>query len=86
MAKLSELQQRVFDVLDARPNTDIPLDSLYEAAYGEIQPELFEAWTNRRVQQKMGPLFARINKKLKRGRIEPGLVKRTYRLNTKLDV
>jgi hypothetical protein len=80
--KLTELQQKVFDLLDTKPNTDVALADLYNAVYGGGQSDLFPP-TNRDMQQKMGPLFARINTKLKRGRIEPGIIKQTYRLNTK---
>jgi hypothetical protein len=80
--RLTELQQKVFDILDTKPNTDVPLHDLYNVVYGEGQSDLFPP-TNRYMQQKMGPLFARINAKLKRGRIEPGLIKQTYRLTTK---
>ncbi len=76
--KLTELQQRVFNLLDTKPNTDVPLKTLYDEAY---EPDLFVS--SRDMQQKMGPLFARINAKLKRGRIVPGELKRTYRLDTK---
>ena len=80
--RLTELQQKVFDILDTKPNTDVPLHDLYNVVYGGGQSDLFPP-TNRDMQQKMGPLFARINAKLKRGRIEPGLIKQTYRLTTK---
>lgn len=80
--KLTELQQKVFDLLDAKPNTDVALADLYNAVCGGGQSDLFPP-SNRDMQQKMGPLFARINTKLKRGRIEPGLIKQTYRLTTK---
>ncbi len=80
--KLTDLQQKVFDLLDAKPNTDVPLQDLYDAAYGTDEPTLF-GMSNRDMQQKMGPLFARINAKLKRGRIEPGQLKQTYRLAIK---
>jgi hypothetical protein len=80
--KLTDMQQRVFDLLDERPGTDIALVELYKAVYSDGQADLFPP-TNRDMQQKMGPLFARINAKLHRGRIEPGKVKRTYRLTIK---
>lgn len=80
--KLTELQQKVFDLLDAKPNTDVALADLYSVVYGDGQRDLFPP-TNRDMQQKMGPLFARINAKLKRGRIEPGVIKQTYRLTPK---
>lgn len=89
MGKLTELQQRVFDVLDKKPNTDVQITVLFDAAY-----PLTCDWTDeenpieyppiRDMQQKLGPLLSRINRKLKNGRIEPGVIKRTYRLNTKL--
>ena len=80
--KLTELQQKVFDLLDAKPNTDVALVDLYAAAYQNAQADMFPP-LNRDMQQKMGPLFARINAKLKRGRIEPGQIKQTYRLTIK---
>lgn len=79
--KLTELQQKVFDVLDEKPNFDIPLAVLYDVAYGDSHNHS-GVTTSRDMQQKMGPLFSRINGKLKRGRIIPGQLKRTYRLDT----
>lgn len=84
-SKLTTLQQKVFDLLDKKPNTDVPLADLFEAAYPNRIPQLFQTWENRDMQQKMGPLFARINRKLKRGKIEPGMMKQTYRLTIKKD-
>lgn len=83
--KLTELQQRLFDMLDQRPNTDVSIKTLFAAVYvrGD-EPKLFPD-TVRDMQMQLGPIIARINTKLKRGRIEPGHVKQTYRLNTKLE-
>lgn len=53
--KLTELQQKVFDLLDAKPNTDVALADLYSTVYGDGQSDLFPP-TNRDMQQKMGPL------------------------------
>lgn len=83
--KLTELQQRVFDVLDARPNTDVPIKIIFTALLtGREEQKLFPD-TVRDMQQQLGPIIARINSKLKRGRVEPGHVKQTYRLNTQLE-
>lgn len=76
MAKLSELQSRVFRLLSKKPNTDVPIQELFLAAYPLDASSTFV----RDMQQKLAPLLARINGKLKRGRIEPGQMKRTYRL------
>lgn len=83
--RLTELQQRVFDVLDARPNTDVPIKVMFAALYTGREDQRLFPDTVRDMQQQLGPLIARINSKLKRGRIEPGHVKQTYRLNTQLE-
>lgn len=82
---LSSLQQRVFDVLQAKPNRDVPIEDLYYTAYPQLG-EQRSLWTVRDMQQQLGPLFVRINDKLKRGRIVPGELKQTYRLDTKHQV
>lgn len=87
-SKLSPLQQKVFDLLDKKPNTDVHLGDLFEAAYRDERGGMrlsYYLLDNRERQQKMGPLFARINSKLKNGKIEPGLLKQTYRLTIEKD-
>lgn len=83
--KLSPIQQRVFDVLNASPNTDIGIPDLWGLAYPEKgakgEAEAIGI-AIRDMQQELGPLFARINVKLKRCRIVPGELKQTYRLDT----
>lgn len=83
--QLSALQQRVFDVLQAKPNKDVPIEDLYYTAY-PISGAVHWTLSVRDMQQRMGPLFVRINDKLKRGRIVPGELKQTYRLDTKHQV
>lgn len=79
--KLSDLQQRVVDVLP--PNKDVAIVDIYSAAYPErMSGDLFEVAV-RDMQQQLGPLIARINEKLKRGKIVPGDLKQTYRLDTR---
>lgn len=78
------MQQRVFDVLFERPNTDVSIHTLYCAAYVRgLNPKPLPKST-REAQQKLGPVIARINSKLRNARIEPGRIKQTYRINTKL--
>lgn len=89
MKPLSEIQQRVYDVLAEVPNTDVAIYKLYEAAYQTnvhvlqgpkgvlslgVQP--------RTMQQRLGSVIARINEKLDTGRVVPGQLKQTYRLST----
>ena len=91
--KLSPFQQRVFDVLNDKPNTDLPITDLWVLAYPEVAQRLYVAWEShgqqgecyppvRDMQQELGPLFARINQKLTKCRIVPGEIKQTYRLDT----
>lgn len=90
--QLSELQKRVFDVLNEPPSTDVEIYKLYEAAY-EINVHKFQKGQlllgvrTRVMQQKLGSVIARINEKLAEEgkRVEPGNLKKTYRLNTKAD-
>ncbi|RTL04951.1 hypothetical protein EKK58_09090 [Candidatus Dependentiae bacterium] len=74
---LSEHQQKTLTSL--RPdNTDIDIAVIYTRVYGD--PGTLSA---RDMQMKLAPVFRAINNKLKKtNRIEPGELKRTYRLNT----
>lgn len=85
---LSELQQRVYDLLAAPADTDVPIYKLYEAAYRmnvhRIQQDVLILGVQpRTMQQRLGSVIARINEKLDKGRVVPGQVKQTYRLDTK---
>lgn len=85
---LSELQQRVFDLLSATPDTDVAIYKLYEAAYQTNvhrtqQGVLILGVRPRTMQQRLGSVIARVNEKLKTGRVVPGKIKQTYRLDTK---
>lgn len=86
---LSELQQRVYDLLASPPDTDVAIYKLYEAAYKinihRIQQGvLILGCEPRTMQQRLGSVIARINEKLETGRVVPGKVKQTYRLDTKV--
>lgn len=86
--KLSEVQKRVYDILAASPDVDVEIYKLYEAAYQtnvhKIQRgQLILGVEPRTMQQRLGPIIARVNQKLEKGRVVPGLIKRTYRLDTK---
>ena len=73
MNPLSELEARVFEELRLAPNTDVAIAKLFETGYGKG-----EILSSRRMQQRLGPLIARVNRKLDQGRIAPGKRKRTY--------
>lgn len=80
MIKLTEHQQKVYDAFD-KANTDIDIAVLYTRVYGDPGHK-----TVRDMQMRLGPNFAALNAKLFREdqdhseKIEPGDVKRTYRL------
>ena len=75
---LSDLEACVHKLLSATVDTDVNIAMLYNAAY----PTKAQ-YENRYMQQRLAPIIARVNKKLPEGhRIEPGKLKRTYRLNT----
>jgi hypothetical protein len=76
---LSTMQQRVF-VLFA-PGKDVPIVKLFRAAW----PDADRTNDNRMMQQKLGPVIARINRRLTKGYIEPGQLKQTYRLTLQKD-
>lgn len=78
--KLTELEQKVYDFLSHKPNDDIPIASIYETVYGPQGPTFMLLTSNRSMQQQLGPLLARINRKLKEQKIVPGNIKQTYRL------
>ena len=80
--KLSTHQCKLYDKLRDAKGNDVSLSKLYAEMYGDdAQTELFHDVSNRAKQQKLGPLVARINHKLKDEVIEPGLLKQTYRLS-----
>lgn len=85
---LTALQKRIVDLLV--PNKDVSVMALFDAAWPQgDQGDLLRQerdLDNRTMQQALGPVISRINEKLKRGRIEPGERKQTYRLNTKIKV
>lgn len=77
---LSDHQQRVLDAFKVK-DKDVEIRTVFKLVYG------FELRTTRAMQQKLGPTFKEINKKLFKEKgtyllIEPGNTKRTYRLST----
>ena len=74
MIDLSKHQQKTLDAFDPT-ETDIDIAVLYTRVYGDPG-----SMSVRKMQQKLAPTFKAINDKLKRRRIEPGEIKRTYRL------
>jgi len=78
--ELSEHQQKTVKALSPT-NTDIDIAVIYTRIYGD--PGALSA---REMQQKLAHIFKNINHKLEpERRIEPGALKRTYRLNTQVD-
>jgi hypothetical protein len=87
---LSELQQRVYNLLASPADADVPIYKLYEAAYQtnvhRVQKGVLLLGVQpRTMQQRLGSVIARINEKLDKGRVVPGQVKQTYRLDTKAE-
>lgn len=85
MKELSELQKRLYAVFKT-PNVDVSIYAMYYAVYldGIVPKDAIVVTTVRDMQQKLGPVLQRLNAKLEGQRIEPGQLKRTYRLNTKI--
>ena len=82
VTKLSATQQRLYDAFKDKPDTDIAISVMYDATYrseGRLEALAFDV---RYMQQRLGPIIQRLNKKLDGQRIVPGRLKRTYRLNT----
>ena len=81
---LTTFQQRVYDFLskDAKgkaiTGTDLPILDVYAVAYA--MPRAAVRMAARQAQMSLGSVISRINKKLKKERIEPGKLKQTYRL------
>ena len=84
---LTDRERRVFDLLNAEPNTDVEIYKLYEAM-SQSQVHLFQngvlllGITPRTMQMRLGSVIARINEKLDKGKVVPGQMKQTYRLDT----
>lgn len=78
LSELTDRERDVYATLYECLNADVGVNMLYRLAYeGE------RLASNRTMQQRLGPIIARINRKLPDGhRIVPGELKRTYRLNT----
>lgn len=88
MTTLSELQRRLYDALNSPPDTDVEIYKLYEATYNTsvhavTQGVVVLGLTPRTMQQRLGPVIARVNEKLQTGRVVPGERKQTYRLDLK---
>lgn len=77
MTTLSTHQEKTLKAFDPK-ETDIDIAVLYTRVYGDPG-----SMSVREMQQKLAPTFAAINEKLTGKRIEPGELKRTYRLAKK---
>jgi len=78
----SPLQQKVYDTLNDPADTDVTIRRIYAAAYNMPLYALMDFGNVSDMQQKLGPVIQRINEKLATGRVRPGDVKQTYRLDT----
>lgn len=79
--ELSKLQDKIYKAFQDK-NTDVSIRSIYRKVYGH-EATRSQGTTQRIMQQKLAPNIALLNEKLQGGRIEPGKLKGTYRLNTK---
>lgn len=75
--QLTEHQQKVLKAF-TKKNHDIDLMVIYHRVYGD--PGVLTA---RECQQKLAPSFSAVNAKIAPSVIEPGEIKRTYRLSTR---
>lgn len=86
----SELQAKLYVLMDDNKDSDVKIEDMYRALYGappHSDDKVLHAADARYMQQKLGPVIQRINAKLPLTiRIEPGQLKRTYRLNTNVTV
>lgn len=78
LSSLSPHQKKVFDAF-IDTDCDVLIITLYRRVYGKVKP----LSSVRSLQQRMAPTFSAINDKIRPARIEPGYLKKTYRLNTK---
>lgn len=75
---LSKFQKRAYDSVCLHGfDVDIPIVRLWVAVHGQNPPSHY---SNRDMQQKLAPLFRRINEKLAAVKIVPGELKQTYRI------
>lgn len=73
----------LIDLFVKTPDMDITISKMHEVLYG---PSL-DVFNVRHMQQKLAPIIRRANAKLPLNhKIEPGMLKRTYRLNTNVRV
>lgn len=78
---LTSMQDRLYQLLLSRAATDATADTLILVCYDTVYPGCTRGLYNRQMQQRLGPLIARVNRRLVGQRIEPGRMKNTYRLN-----
>lgn len=78
---LSPLQEKIYKAFKAK-DEDVTIRAVYCMVYGH-EARRAQGTTQRIMQQKLAPNIALLNEKLEGGRIEPGKLKGTYRLNTK---
>lgn len=78
MGKLSKFQKRAYETMCQHGfDIDVSISRLWSAVHGQRPPSHM---SNRDMQQKLGPLVARINAKLEATKIVPGNLKQTYRI------
>jgi hypothetical protein len=66
----------VFDTLEAANGDDVEITSLHAAAY----PSAVQRIEVRKMQQRLGPIFARIKEKRSALSIVPGDARQTYKM------
>lgn len=73
------MQNILYTCLAARIGQDVPIVVMYEALYGPAD----RYTTVRDMQQKMANIIMRTNRHIAPSKIEPGDLKKTYRLTVK---
>lgn len=87
---LTDRERRVFDLLNSPPDVDVEIYKMYEAM-SQSQVHLFQngvlllGITPRTMQMRLGSVIARINDKIEKGKVVPGQMKQTYRLDTTVE-
>lgn len=75
--QLSPMQEKLYALFKGKEDKDILIKDMYYALYGTPTDALV---TVRDMQQRLAPVLQRLNDKLVTQRIEPGLMKQTYRV------
>lgn len=75
MTELSDQESIVANALHARHDNDVSIEELHRLVYGCVLED-----NHKRMQQRIGAIVSRINKKLSGEAITTGQLKRTYRM------